>query len=284
LAGLGRENVAFAMKCLCLPDPHAAAGTEVDHVRLFRNDPAMRWTYRVHEQILPAVRKLTGEVRPADVVIHHVGYQDPVHRAAKHRRDLRLLQMDFAEHPDDPYILFNLGWSLEELRQPAAALPLLLRSLARSHPADSIVRKLHALIVACYRQLGQMDAALAACQTGLGHYPEDAGLLFEEARLHRDRRDFFRAEQCLLHLLNGKEGPHFASVAAGLRGPLGQQELAALYLQQRRFQEAEAQCRLILADQPNYLPAWIVLAEALQAQGRPDEAAAIRQRLSGQCV
>ena len=33
-----------------------AAGTAVDHVRLFRLHTAHRWTYRVHEQILPALR------------------------------------------------------------------------------------------------------------------------------------------------------------------------------------------------------------------------------------
>src|SRR5262249_28307354 len=75
-AGLADENAAYVMKCLCLPDPASGAATVVDHVRLFRNHPAIRWQYRVHEQILPAVRQLGGEVRWADVVIHHLGYQD----------------------------------------------------------------------------------------------------------------------------------------------------------------------------------------------------------------
>jgi hypothetical protein len=32
----------------------------VDHVRLFRNHPKIRWRYRVHEQILPAIREQEG--------------------------------------------------------------------------------------------------------------------------------------------------------------------------------------------------------------------------------
>ena len=50
--------------------------TVVDHVRLFRNDPRICWRYRVHEQILPAVREVGGQVRATDVAIEHTGYID----------------------------------------------------------------------------------------------------------------------------------------------------------------------------------------------------------------
>src|SRR5262249_12474244 len=72
-AGLHWENAAYAMKCLCLPDPKHKTTTAVDHLRLFRNHPAVRWQYRVHEQILPGIRRQGGRVLAADVVIHHAG-------------------------------------------------------------------------------------------------------------------------------------------------------------------------------------------------------------------
>jgi hypothetical protein len=50
------------MKCLCADG--GAGGTVVDHVRLFRNRPESRWKYRLHEQILPAL-KTTGTPKPA---------------------------------------------------------------------------------------------------------------------------------------------------------------------------------------------------------------------------
>src|SRR5439155_24590556 len=46
LAGLQDDNAAYVMKCLCLPDGSGTA-TLVDHVRLFRNRPDIRWRYRV---------------------------------------------------------------------------------------------------------------------------------------------------------------------------------------------------------------------------------------------
>jgi hypothetical protein len=54
----------------------------------------------------------------------------------------------------------------QDLGQVREALPLLQRSLARSQPRDSIVRKLYALIVQCHRHLGEHDQALAACRAG----------------------------------------------------------------------------------------------------------------------
>src|SRR5439155_3684160 len=152
LAGLQDDNAAYVMKCLCLPDGSGTA-TLVDHVRLFRNRPDIRWRYRVHEQILPALREQGGAVRWSDVVIHHTGYQDPALRGKKLERDLRLLRLQQEEQPDEPFTLFNLGAVYNELNRPAEALLLLQHSLERSQPTDSIVRKLYALLAQCHRQL-----------------------------------------------------------------------------------------------------------------------------------
>src|ERR1700730_5956037 len=107
------------MKCLCLPDPASKVSTQVDHVRLFRRHRDVRWDFRVHEQILPALRKLNAEVRWSDVVIKHVGYQDLPLRRRKLERDLRLLRLEDAERPNHPFTLFNLACIAQELGQTA---------------------------------------------------------------------------------------------------------------------------------------------------------------------
>src|SRR5262249_44949324 len=159
------------------------AAALVDQVRLFRNDPAIRWRYRVHEQILPAVRHSGADLRWTDVVIHHRGYLDPEIRARKRARNLRLLEMDRAEHPDDPFVWFNLGTLWAGTGKPAEALDLLRRSLAGSKPGDSITPKLHVLLSQCHSRLADMDAALAVCRAGRQLFPDDAELLFHEGLL-----------------------------------------------------------------------------------------------------
>jgi GT2 family glycosyltransferase/tetratricopeptide (TPR) repeat protein len=265
-AGLGEENAAYVLKCLCLPDAATGSSTVVDHVRLFRNRPDVRWTYRVHEQILPAIRKTGGAVRWSEVVIRHTGYQDPPLRRRKLERDLRILRMENSERPDDPFTLFNFGQVAQELGRHAEAIPLLRRSLEKSHPKDSIVRKLYALIAGCHRQLGQPAEALSACREGRVHYPDDAELLFVESILLREKGDLAGAEVCLRRTLSAPTEGHFASLDAGLRGYKARQNLAILCQQQGRPEEAEAHFRQVVAERPEFLPGWVGMAELFLAQ------------------
>jgi glycosyltransferase involved in cell wall biosynthesis/predicted Zn-dependent protease len=280
-AGLKDEGAAYVMKCRCLPDPAGGAATVVDHVRLFRNHRGLRWEYRVHEQILPSIRRLGHEVRWADVVVQHTGYLDPGLRRRKLDRDLRLLHLEDAERPDDPFTLFNLGSVYQELGRHAEALPLLRRSLERSQPTDSTVRKLYALVASCHRQLGQPAEALAACRAGQALYPDDAELLFLEGLLHRGQGRPPEAEACWLRLLAGREGQHFGSVDDGLRGYKARHNLAALYHEQGRHPEAEAHWRAAVAERPDFLPGWLGLGEASLRAGQFDELEAVARGLEG---
>jgi tetratricopeptide (TPR) repeat protein len=197
----GQTPFAYVLRCLCLPDGLSNSGTVVDHVRLFRNHPEIRWKYRVHEQILPAIRRLGGEVRWTDIVIKHTGYLDPVTLRKKQERNRRLLEMDYAEHPDDPFVLFNLGWLYQGLGRQAEAVPLLQKSLERSDSGDSITRKLHVLLAQCYERLGRPELALAQCRSGLARYPDDAELLFWEGKLLGAAGDLDGAERCWRRLV-----------------------------------------------------------------------------------
>jgi GT2 family glycosyltransferase len=280
LAGLNADNAVYSMKCLCLPDPVTGTATVVDHIRLFRNDPQIRWEHRVHEQILPAARRAGALVRFAEVVIHHAGYQDPALRRRKLERDLRLLRLEEAEQPDHPFTLFNLGSVFHEMGQPAEALTALRRSLERSHPRDSIVRKLYALIMQCQRQLGRPAEALADCQAGRRLYPDDTELLFDEGLLRRALGDAAGAEGCWARLLQTREAAHFASVDAGLRGYKARHNLAVLYHEQGRHAEAAAQWQQALAEQPGFTPARVGLAEVYLAGQRWPELEQTLERLA----
>jgi GT2 family glycosyltransferase/Tfp pilus assembly protein PilF len=271
-SALPDNQVCYAMKCFCLPDPVSKTATIVDHIRLFRRHPDIRWQHRVHEQILPSVRRLGGQVHFSDVVIQHVGYQDPALRGQKLQRDLRLLHLEEQELPDHPFTLFNLGSTYLELKQPAQALPYLQRSLERSHPSDSIVRKLFVLIAVCQRGLGQAPEALRTCTAGREHYPDDAELLFQESIVRGELGDDPGAEDCLLRLLGHREREHFASIAQGLAGHRARHNLAVIYRRQGRDIEATAQLRAALAEAPDFLPAQVALAEVLLAQMQWDEA------------
>jgi hypothetical protein len=68
----------------------------------------VRWTYRVQEQILPALRCAGIPVEWTDLTVRHTGYVDQALRARKLARVTRILMQELEAWPDDPYTLFNL--------------------------------------------------------------------------------------------------------------------------------------------------------------------------------
>jgi hypothetical protein len=81
----------------------------VDHIRLFPVRGDIRSTYRVHEQILPELRRANIPVNWTGITVRHTGYTDRALRVRKLDRDIKILREELADRPDDPFVLFNLG-------------------------------------------------------------------------------------------------------------------------------------------------------------------------------
>jgi GT2 family glycosyltransferase/tetratricopeptide (TPR) repeat protein len=279
---LGDENTAYVMKVRSPVNPTGSSVRILDQVRLFRNHPYIRWRYRVHEQILPAIGQWGGRTRWVDVVIQHTGYQDPAFRRRKLERNLHLLELEVHEQPEDPFTLFNLGRSYLDLERTADALPILRKSLERSGPNLSIVRKLYALIAQAHQALGQRAEALAVCGEGLARYPDDAELLFQQAMLQREQKDLPGAEATLQRLLHSRPGEYFDMVDAGVRGYKARHHLAAVCQEQGKAAEAEQQWRAAVEERPDFAPGWLGLAELYLSQSRWSDLEPVIQRLEAE--
>jgi tetratricopeptide (TPR) repeat protein len=220
LRGLSHSQdapAAYVVRCACAPSPDGKKGaTVVDHVRLFPILPGVRWAYRVHEQILPSLKRANIAVRWTDLTVRHTGYLDPDVEARKLDRNIRLLKLEVAERPDDPFVLFNLGMSAVERRELPEALAYLTRSLAGSASSDSIVCKLFALIARTHQMMGDSQAALATCARGLESIPEDAELWFRKGVVHRHRGESSEAERCWRLIFTLARPDQFRSVDPGI--------------------------------------------------------------------
>ncbi len=85
---------AYVVRCSCDPGPNGDGGqTVVDHIRLFPVREDVRWSYAVHEQILPALRRANVPVRWTGVTVRHTGYTDPALRERKLLRDSKILEV-----------------------------------------------------------------------------------------------------------------------------------------------------------------------------------------------
>jgi glycosyltransferase involved in cell wall biosynthesis len=278
---LGNEPDAYAMKVRSRLNPAGSAARLLDQIRLFPRHPKIRWRYRIHEQIMPSVRDCGGEMRWSDVMIEHLGYQDSRARKRKLQRNFRLLRLEEADHPDDPYTLFNLGWTSFDTGQLEDALRYLRRSLTFVRPTTSYVRKLHVLLAQTHGRLKQNAEALAACEEGLSRFPDDVELLFERAAHLHEAGNHAAAEKSLRKLMAIRPGQYLASVDAGLRGYRALHLLGELCRTQGRVADAEEHWRAAVAERPDFAPVWIALGELWLREQRWADVEEAAERLHG---
>ena len=283
-AALGDERDAYAIQVRSVLDSGRTAYRMLDQVRIFRNLPEIRWDYRIHEQILPAVNRAGGSVRWTDVIVDHVGYQDAAVRRGKLERNLRLLELDDADRPDDSFSLFNLGWTMLDLGRISDALPRLRRSLELAKSDSSILRKLYHLLAVAHRQSGSIEEALPICRDGLKRFPDDAELLLEEGLMLREKGDLAGAEHSWSRILEPRQGKYFSSEEVGLRGYRTRQLLAEVLVRQARWLESEIQWRVALDERIDFEPAWLGLAELYLQQSRWNDLEELLARLEQQGV
>lgn len=105
------------------PTPYA---TQV--LRLFRNDPRLRYEGIIHEQVLPSLLRAGYRCLPSRIGIEHDGYNlDPAVLRAKQERNVRLLDRALAADPLNAFYRFHraktlmaLGGELDRAREDLA--------------------------------------------------------------------------------------------------------------------------------------------------------------------
>jgi tetratricopeptide (TPR) repeat protein len=277
--------LGFVMQVHC-PGPGEAGQldvTVVDHVKLFRNLQHLRFSGRIHEQILPAIRRSAGETDWTDVFVVHSGYDhSPAGQERKKERDLHLLALELGEQPNHPFTLFNLGMTYADVGEHARAVEFLERCLRHSGDGESHLRKVYALLVYSQSQLGRPDAARAACEQGLQLFPEDEELRFRRGILLHEAGRLEESVQAYQSLLAGNSERHFSSMDRAIRGYKARQNLAVVYADLGNLAAAEAEWQKVVAEVPLYRHGWRGLGEVLLRQGKLGEAEALAQRLAGE--
>jgi Tfp pilus assembly protein PilF len=243
--------------------------TVVDHVKLFRNDPRLQFEGRIHEQILPSIRALGGEVGWTDLFVEHSGSdQSPEGKQRKVERDLRILKHDLADRPDHPFVLFNLGMTYEDIGDYSQAETWLRRCLEHSRPGESHIRKAYALLASSLQQQGRIADAAECCRAGLSLFPHDIELLFRVGALAQEQGRVDDAVAAYRRVIANEDVRHFTSMDRGITGHKARHNLALAYAEQGDPGQAELQFRLALGQQPHFQSARRGLGQLLLAQGK----------------
>ena len=261
------EVVGFVIPVQFVEDGSTAAGTRVDHIKLFRNLPGLTWEGRIHEQILASLRKTGRQIGRLDAVVLHSGYDtSPEGQAKKRSRDERLLQLDLQDRPNHPFVLFNLGMNEHYRGSHTEAVKWLRRSLEVSPPTDSHVRKVYALMAASLRMLGEGEQSLAVIQEGLRLFPEDPELNFFAGQALSVIGRFDEAKAHYLRAAWVNISDHFSSVDMGILGFKSWHNVGGVCMAMGDYEEAKRWWMKALDAEPGFLMSAFALFDAALSQ------------------
>jgi glycosyltransferase involved in cell wall biosynthesis len=281
-ATLPGENNAYLMCQNSTPDPATGANLVVDQARLYRNLPDTRWRYRVHEQILLALREHGANEVRTDIVIDHRGYEDANTRQAKRERNLRLLQLDLEENPHDGFLLYNLASCHLDAGQAEKAIAYLQQCLKHAPGGVSYLPKAYAMLSGAHQLVGRADESLYVCRQGKELFPQSVGLWFQEGMLLLGGNDLAGARQCFETILELPAQANYVGGEAGLAACRTRHNLGYLYRHLGLKNQAEEQWLRAIEERPPFEPPWLGLVELYLADQRRGEAERLLGRLHGQ--
>ena len=173
-----------------------SGGVQVDHVKLFRNLPSLRFRHRIHEQILGSIREQGLEIARSRAVVLHSNYDtSDAGQEKKRNRDRELLNLDLKENPGHPFVLFNLGMTAHYQNRHVQAIKWLRKSIQAAVADESHVRKAYDLWAISLREMGRKQESLIVLRKGLDLYPDDPELNFQMAKAEAQIAEAIRAAE-----------------------------------------------------------------------------------------
>lgn len=232
------------------------AGTRVDHVKLFRRYPDLRFSLRIHEQILPSLSEHEGLVARCEAVVLHSGYDtSPEGQKRKRERDAKLLRLDLEENPDHPFVLFNLGMTDHFLGEHESAIQWLERSIQVAKGEESHVRKAYALLGLSVRELRGPIEAIRVFEEGVRAVGWDPELWFHLGMTNAQIGALDQAIAAYEMVLADEPAGFYSSYDVSIRGHKTLFNLAAAHLQKGDYPRARELWEECLRIAPTFLPA-----------------------------
>jgi tetratricopeptide (TPR) repeat protein len=232
--------------------------TAYSEMRVFRNDPRIRFEGAIHENLWPsidAVARADGrDIGHSDIRLHHVGYE--ADQRPKNPRNIPLLCAALARDPEHFFCWWHLGECLRLAGEEDAAAEAWSRGIDRfralqpglRRPSHSLLYL--ALLKLLYSRSAAIDAPLAEA---LALFPDNLALQWMAARLAVDRHDLDRARS-VLHRLAAIDGDTFfdpeIAYDKAIFGHLSAEVLALCEFRAGRFADAARLYRLAAQTSP----------------------------------
>lgn len=257
-----------------LSSPERKEGSEmaIHHaVRLFRRVPGVRFTGRIHEQILRSFQTVGYSHTSMDgLILDHFGYAGEIMtQRNKHERFIRMLKREVEECPQEEFKhfqLFNLGNAYFTFGDMENAARYLAEAAEGADVSEEYTVTLFTELATSLHRLGRSSEGLTECERadalGLTH----ANIEFARGYclLHLER--YTEAEAAFRKALRfGKEDSavYAKTGDAGASGFKARYGLSLALVGQDRYAEARKECETTLAEQPGMTDARYLLSICL---------------------
>jgi tetratricopeptide (TPR) repeat protein len=279
-ACLDRPESAFLL--LLVNESHDPAGvTSCFQLRAFPARPEHRFTGRVHEQILDALRATGTPVETLDVTVRHTGYVNAEDVIRKARRNLELLRREARDGHESVGVLYHWMKAAQRAGEPDEAMRIARRLLDSPPPGtpDEVLQATSVSLAAIEFQRGEKDRALEVLRRAVARVPNDPIARFFLGDFHRRCLDYpaARTELEAARVAPIRHGS-LPMPVTGLRRAI-RLELGEVLEKLGRPAEAAAVYREALDERPEDRPAARSLARALLAAGMPAAAATQLDRM-----
>jgi tetratricopeptide (TPR) repeat protein len=289
----------------------AGCSERIGQLRLHARRPAIQFTGRIREQILPSLLKAGFQVDGLDCVIRRTASDhDPRRQTARAQRNLRLADLALADDGEQPAVLAAQAEALELLGRTAEAQHVYQRLLEIAEPASSeMLEAYYGLLTTLEGRPERIEKQIATCLEALEIFPLDAQLLcgmgsylLREERLELAARSYELAVRhgqvdpatwhlteladvattclSLVHQLQGEAGKAIELLRDRLaerpESARLRRQIIELYVKSGHGQEAIDECKRLPFDTPNRseLPS-VVRGAALTAAGQPAQGIAL---------
>ncbi|HOM28849.1 MAG TPA: tetratricopeptide repeat protein [Deltaproteobacteria bacterium] len=153
--------------------------------RIVPNRPGVRFEGRVHEQILPSLRRLGIRVEQTGITIRHTGYHDEQARITKARRNLDILRSEISDGMETANAHFFMAMACITLKEYEECLEHIHRARALRNDEDWLHFSF-TVSAECLLRLGRPADAQAEIKSGLGLFPSSALLTFSLGRSYME--------------------------------------------------------------------------------------------------
>jgi len=166
------NKVFFLVICNSIDE--GRTGSRFSQIRVFPNNPKIRFKGRIHESPLANIRDLRLEERQIPLEIFHTGYEDPELLKEKQRRNLELFNV---EYPDpmkmDPNTMFHYATYFEIVNDYDSAIKWYKTALekAKKEHYDEYKILIPQTIANILERQGKMDEATSHLNEALREDP-----------------------------------------------------------------------------------------------------------------